>query len=433
MGMTGMFDCMVSSPPFFGIQRGTGGSLQELRAAWNQDPRNRRKPGHRPNQGKDYSRPSYEDGYGASEGQLSNMKEGRAMGKMKLRGTEVSEWIGCYDDSWKGLITPESFAHPAKYACGLIKRILKHLREEGRLKKGDLIADPFGGIGTGGIIAASRGYRWVGVELEPRFVEMAKANFALHRSWDEEIKPRIIQGDSRNLARLLRDADVIASNPPFLSGDKRSPTFHGKNFRLSDGRKTKPQGQEGYGSSDGQLSQMDPGTADAVLGGPPHEDSLHLNESPEKDRKRRENKGIGDDRWQAPQEGCNQGYGASDGQMGNQAGDTFWGAAREIVQQCFQVLKPGGAAVWVCKDFVRSKERVPFSDDWLRLCLACSFRLTCRHRAMLTKSVTVPTLFGDAEKKTERKSFFRRLAESKGSPRIDWEDVICLEKPLDSL
>jgi hypothetical protein len=29
----------------------------------------------------------------------------------------------------------------------------------------------------------------------------------------------------------------------------------------------------------------------------------------------------------------------------------------------------------------------------------------------------------------ERKSFFRRLSEKKGSPRIDWEDVICLEKP----
>lgn len=29
---------------------------------------------------------------------------------------------------------------------------------------------------------------------------------------------------------------------------------------------------------------------------------------------------------------------------------------------------------------------------------------------------------------TERKSFFRRLAEKKGSPAIDWEDVICVVK-----
>lgn len=32
-------------------------------------------------------------------------------------------------------------------------------------------------------------------------------------------------------------------------------------------------------------------------------------------------------------------------------------------------------------------------------------------------------------KRTERKSFFRRLAESKGSPRIDYEEVIWVQKP----
>ncbi len=38
-------------------------------------------------------------------------------------------------------------------------------------------------------------------------------------------------------------------------------------------------------------------------------------------------------------------------------------------------------------------------------------------------------MFGDAKQlTTERKSFFRRLAEKKGSPRIDHEDVICVVK-----
>lgn len=32
------------------------------------------------------------------------------------------------------------------------------------------------------------------------------------------------------------------------------------------------------------------------------------------------------------------------------------------------------------------------------------------------------------EDRKERKSFFRRLAEKKGSPRIDWEDILCMEK-----
>lgn len=35
---------------------------------------------------------------------------------------------------------------------------------------------------------------------------------------------------------------------------------------------------------------------------------------------------------------------------------------------------------------------------------------------------------GEHVQKKERKSFFRRLAEKKGSPAIDWEIVLCLEK-----
>jgi hypothetical protein len=35
---------------------------------------------------------------------------------------------------------------------------------------------------------------------------------------------------------------------------------------------------------------------------------------------------------------------------------------------------------------------------------------------------------GRATKTKERKSFFRRLAEKKGSPRIDWEEVLFVHK-----
>lgn len=88
-----------------------------------------------------------------------------------------------------------------------------------------------------------------------------------------------------------------------------------------------------------------------------------------------------------------------------------------------------GIAVFVCKDFVRKGKRVPFSDDWIKLCEACGFRLVCRHRAMLVKKRKVNTLFGVTEKIKEKKSFFRRLHEKKpGAVRIDWEDVICVQK-----
>ena len=44
-------------------------------------------------------------------------------------------------------------------------------------------------------------------------------------------------------------------------------------------------------------------------------------------------------------------------------GETFWSAARAIVEQLFAVLAPGGHAAWVTKAFVRDGERVDFPDQ----------------------------------------------------------------------
>ena len=81
----------------------------------------------------------------------------------------MTDWQGCYDGNWNDLIVPGAFAHPAKFARGLAERIVQHGLDRGWFAPGDLIADPFGGVGLGGLIAAYRGLRWVGVELEQRF------------------------------------------------------------------------------------------------------------------------------------------------------------------------------------------------------------------------------------------------------------------------
>lgn len=109
---------------------------------------------------------------------------------------------------------------------------------------------------------------------------------------------------------------------------------------------------------------------------------------------------------------------------------TFWEAAALIVAECYAILRPGGVAVWVRKDFVRNKKRVPFSDDWRRLCEAAGFVTVEWIKASLVKEDAAPSLFGGNDvRRKERKSFFRRLAEKKGSPRIDHEDVLVMLKP----
>lgn len=52
-----------------------------------------------------------------------------------------------------------------------------------------------------------------------------------------------------------------------------------------------------------------------------------------------------------------------------------------------------------------------------------------RIHAMLVAENRSPALFGGEHvKRTERKSFFRRLAEKNGSPRIDHEEILVMRK-----
>ena len=126
------------------------------------------------------------------------------------------------------------------------------------------------------------------------------------------------------------------------------------------------------------------------------------------------------------------GYGSEAGPLGQETGSTFWAASREILEQVYQVLAPGGHAIWVLKMFVRSGRLVDFPGQWEALCQSVGFRTVCKHRAWLNKNTGImqSTLDGDEVSMAKwYKSFFRILCESKGSPRIDWELILCMEKP----
>ncbi len=344
---------------------------------------------------------------------------------------------------------------------GLLKRILSHCKDEGWE---GIIVDPFGGIGSTGILGAYEGYQVICVELERKFVDLARQNFVLHyKAWTEfgNPWPIIIQGDSRGLCEIVESAvDIIVSSPPFIESlQSNDPEFHAKWCKQHGRDVTKPNYKgkiDGYGQTPGQLGSMKPGKVDLILSSPPYAETPVGGNDVEATHKRlkklaAEGK-VGPRSISYAKSGkyaksgnlALPSYGQTEGNLGNlKAGDvdckskrgfldapepdTFWQAAKEIVQQCYQILKPGGHAIWVCKDFVRKGKRVPFSDDWQKLCESVGFKTLHRHKAMLVKEESHKSLFGhDIVKKTERKSFFRRLAEAKGSPKIDWEDVICM-------
>lgn len=393
---------------------------------------------------------------------------------------KIKKWHNCYESGWKDIIVPEAFAHPAKMSRSLLRRILAHAKEQGWLKEGDVIVDPFGGIGSTGILGAYEGYQVICCELEQKFVDLAEQNFKLHDNvWQKFGNPRpiILQGDSRRLVELVEKADCIVSSPPYERSlddghpsNKRtdgtefsygtttpgqlgvmkpgkvdmvvsSPPYNEKGHpslghpekqglvggniidRSTTGAKD---GDQFYGQTPGNLGNLKSGDVDCVISSPPYEGSIQTD-------------GDGIDWSKIKKGGTNKtlaraaigtGYGETSGQLAEGQGDTFWAAAKTIIEQCFQILKPGGHAIWVVKSFVRNKKIMDFPGDWQRLCESVGFKTVCIHHAMLVKETKHETLFGDTEvKRKERKSFFRRLAESKGSPRIDFEVVLCMQRP----
>lgn len=139
-------------------------------------------------------------------------------------------------------------------------------------------------------------------------------------------------------------------------------------------------------------------------------------------------------------EACFAEYGQEEGQLGRMPVDTpkekesFWFAARQIIEQVYQVLKPGSVSIWILKRYIKDKQIVEFPMMWAKLCVACGFEPVSWHRCWMVKpgAKYQDLILGDTHDTTSKTtSFFRRLYEKKyPHNRIDWEDVMVLRKPL---
>lgn len=207
-------------------------------------------------------------------------------------------------------------------------------------------------------------------------------------------------------------ADMVVSSPPFSFRQISSAGRPKKDVIDND------KVHDTYGQTPGQLGLMKEGDIDLVVSSPPYE-GMEI---------RSENQFIGGEKMKALRKNKEwEGYNKENpDNMGNITGDTFWSASKEIVQGCFDLLKPGGHAIWVCKDYIKKGQRIPFSDRWQTLCELIGFELVCRHKATLVSGNQQQ--WDGSTKKKEVKSFFRRLQERRGAPKIDWEDVICMVK-----
>jgi modification methylase len=113
-----------------------------------------------------------------------------------------------------GRYLPGSSAHPGKMLPELARRLVAEY-----CPPGGLVADPLCGIGTTLLEAAALGRRAIGVEMEPRWAELARANLAFALPTEEAGLAEVRQGDARRLLELLGDVagqvDLVVTSPPY--------------------------------------------------------------------------------------------------------------------------------------------------------------------------------------------------------------------------
>jgi tRNA G10 N-methylase Trm11 len=370
------------------------------------------------------------------------------------------------------------------------------MEEKKMLSKGDVVVDPFGGIGTTLLIGATLGYKCIGNELEEKFVKLTEANIEKIRAMllaTNRTIPIIIQGDSRKLSEIIQEniSGIITSSPygATQSGDVNavitSPAYADistgagglntkpatKNGQQS-GRSAKASSQDTdqkYGKTDGQIARLKDKGVDSIISSPPYADGIGHSQgkragdygantgyysdgnkenignkkegsidsvitSPpfedsigSDDPKKRG--GLFRDPKRANDKNLTGTYGKSEGQIGKEKAETYWEAMRLVYIECWKILKQDGYIAIVVKDFVRKRQIVPLCDNTAKLLESIGFKVEYRVRAWtLTDTVHDDLFLGEMKKRKERKSFFRRLSESKGSPRIDYEQVIIAKK-----
>ena len=151
----------------------------------------------------------------------ANQRPGVARKINQLNELGASEWIAETVSVWmqRGLGAKHPDAqiereHPAPFSFTDVSRLIRFFT-----KKGDLVLDPFVGVGSTLKACAIEGRRGVGFELNPKYVKLARARLRKElREVEEPCSDQSVRhGDARALARSLPtdSVDFIVTSPPY--------------------------------------------------------------------------------------------------------------------------------------------------------------------------------------------------------------------------
>jgi modification methylase len=110
---------------------------------------------------------------------------------------------------------PASSTHPGKMLPELARRLVAEY-----CPPGGLVTDPMCGIGTTLVEAAALDRHAVGVELDARWVDLARANLTHALPAQQAALAEVRHGNARRLPDLLADVagrvDLVVTSPPYL-------------------------------------------------------------------------------------------------------------------------------------------------------------------------------------------------------------------------
>jgi tRNA G10 N-methylase Trm11 len=289
-----------------------------------------------------------------------------------------------------GLFAPESIAHPARMGPDLAGHIIARYS-----RPGEWVLDPMCGIGTTVVQAVRAGRRAVGVEYEPRWLAIARANLALARDAGYTSTAHLFGGDARRLQTLLSSArflDVVGRVALVLTSPPYGRGVHG---HLD--RRPHPDRPDGPGSSAGPGRSGEPGGGGRIV--------------------KRHHRYTA-----APSGGANLAHatprGLADGMIA-------------ILVQAAAVLRPGGLVVMVVRPWREHGVLVDLPEQMM----------ACAHRAGLTVVDRAVALHGRIDEQTgtsaefvARQSFFQSVnitrSRSSGAPThlLAHEDIVIAQK-----
>lgn len=154
---------------------------------------------------------------------LSEYEIERVKNKAGFNGLTPSEWALLSKNVWNDLSSPRNqyqLEHGAVFPVKLAERLIKMYSKEG-----DVVFDPFGGIGTTLIAAQNLKRHAIGIELNPKFANIAERWLAENQNlFSTDCKYKIVNDDCRKLKQYVHAnrVQLTVTSPPYADFIRKS-------------------------------------------------------------------------------------------------------------------------------------------------------------------------------------------------------------------